>query len=319
VLLLLVLGIKSCRDSARKDSFKSYVRDQAAIVQASGQESKALFTLFTNPGRQSAVQLQNAVNGYENDASQLVDRAKSTGHPDELATAQRYFVDVLTLRRDGIGVIAQSLQAALGTQGQDVAISRIAQQMETFLASDVLYARRALPNLVGPLKKEGLLGQVIVPQSRFLPDLQWVRPSVVASHIQGLRSGQGAGPVAPGLHGTSIVGTVMRPGGQTLSPGGATQITITAKLSFDVTIKNGGTSDERDITVTASIVGAGKPIVREQTLPTIAAGTQKVVSIPLAATPPIGRPVSIRIDVKPVPGEKKIDNNRATYPAIFTR
>ena len=59
--------------------------------------------------------------------------------------------------------------------------------------------------------------------------------------------------------------------------------------------------------------------MREQTLPTIAAGTQKVVSIPLAATPPIGRPVSIRIYVKPVPGEKKIDNNRATYPAIFTR
>ena len=79
MLLLLVLGIKSCRDTARKDSFKSYVRDQAAIVQASGQESKALFALFTNPGRQSAVQLQNAVNGYENDASQLVDRAKSIG------------------------------------------------------------------------------------------------------------------------------------------------------------------------------------------------------------------------------------------------
>ena len=320
VLLLLVLAIKSCRDSARRDSFKSYVRDQTALVEGSGQESRALFGALANAGKQSPVQLQNAVNGYENDASQLVDRAKSTSHPDELSTAQRYFVDVLKLRRDGIGVIAQSLQAALGAQGQQAAVGRIARQMQAFLASDVLYARRVLPNLIGPLKKEGLLDEVTLPQSRFLPDLQWVRPTVVAAHIEGLRTGQGsAGPVAPGLHGTALVGTVMRPGGQSLSTGGATQVTVTTKLSFDITVMNGGSNDERDVTVSASLTGAGRTIVREQTIPTIAAGQQKIVSIPLAATPPIGRPLSIHVEVKPVPGEKKLDNNRATYPVIFTR
>ena len=84
-------------------------------------------------------------------------------------------------------------------------------------------------------------------------------------------------------------------------------------------VQNGGSGDERDVVVALSIVGAGRPIVREQTIPSIAAGTQKVVTIPLAATPPLGRPVTIRVNVKPVPGEKKLDNNRASYPAIFTR
>jgi hypothetical protein len=320
VVLLLVLGIKSCRDSARRDSFKNYVRDVAALMQGSDSESRNLFALLQRPGSQGQVQLQNAVNGYENDATQLVDRAKGTSHPDELSSAQRYFVDVLSLRRDGIAHVAQELRTALSGQGKQDGIGRIATQMQLFLASDVLYSQRFLPNLDGPLKKESLLDQVQVPRSRFLPDLQWVRPTVVARALQGLGSGTGTtGPIAPGLHGTSLIGVTARPGGQALSASGATSITITPKLAFDVTVQNGGQNDERDVVVQLSIVGAGRPIVREQTMPTLTAGTQKVATIPLAATPPLGRPVTIRVTVRAVPGEKKLDNNRASYPAIFTR
>jgi hypothetical protein len=86
-----------------------------------------------------------------------------------------------------------------------------------------------------------------------------------------------------------------------------------------VSVQNGGSNDERDVVVQLSIVGSGKPIVREQTIPTIAAGAQQIVTIPLAATPPLGRAVTIHVNVKAVPGEKKLDNNRASYPAIFTR
>src|SRR2546421_1373489 len=246
IVLLLVLGIKSCRDSARRDAFKNYVRDVAALVQGSDSESRALFALLQRPGAQGQVQLQNAVNGYESDASQIVDRAKGTSHPDEVSTAQRYFVQVLELRRDGIASIAQQLRTALSGQGKQDGVGRIATQMQLFLASDVLYSQRFLPNLDRPLKKQGLLDQVQVPRSRFLPDLQWVRPTVVARALQGLGGAAGpSGPVAPGLHGTSLLGVTARPGGQQLSASGATSITITAKLAFDVNVQNGGSNDER--------------------------------------------------------------------------
>jgi hypothetical protein len=319
VLLLVVLGIKSCADSQRRDSFKNYVRDVGALVQASDTESKNLFALLEKPGSQGQVQLQNAVNGYESDASQLVDRAKGTDHPGELSNAQRYFVDVLQLRRDGVAHIARELRNALSGAGKSDAVGRIATQMQLFLASDVLYSQRVLPNLTRPLRKEKLLDQVEVPKSRFLPDLQWVRPSVVSQNLAGLGTGTGGGPVTPGLHGTSLIGVTAKPGGESLTEAGATQITVNPKLAFDVTVQNGGENDERDVVVQLTIAGAGKPIAREQTIPTIAAGTQKVVTIPLAATPPLGRPVTIRVNIKAVPGEKKTDNNRAGYPAIFTR
>ena len=319
VLLLLVLAIKSCRDSQRRDSFKDYVRNVGALVQASDTESRNLFALLARPTSQGQVQLQNAVNGYENEAAQLVDREKRGDHPEELSNAHQYFVQVLELRRDGLAHIARELRTALSSQDTGDAIGRIATQMQLFLASDVVYSQRVLPNLTRPLRREKLLSQVQIPKSRFLPDLQWVRPTFVARGLQGLGTGTAGGPVAPGLHGTSLIGATAKPGGESLSEAGATQITVSPKLAFDVTVQNGGTNDERDVVVQLSIVGAGRPIVREQTIPTIAAGTQKVVAIPLAATPPLGRAVTVRVNVKAVPGEKKLDNNRASYPAIFTR
>ena len=81
---------------------------------------------------------------------------------------------------------------------------------------------------------------------------------------------------------------------------------------------NGPANKETDVVVVLSISGAGKPIVREQSIPSIDAGQQKIVSIPLAATPPTGRRLSVSVDVKPVPGETRTDNNKATYGVIFT-
>ena len=190
--------------------------------------------------------------------------------------------------------------------------------MQTLLASDVIYSQQVLPNLRKPVRKEGLLNQVTIPKSRFVPDLQWVRPSVVAAHIVGIRTGRGAGPLAPGVHGTSLVGTVARPGGQSLTAGGTTSITITPRLSFDVTVMDGPANKETDVQVVLSVTGAGKPLVREQSIPSIDAGQQKVVSIPLGAAPPTGRRVSVHVEIKPVPGETNTSNNKATYGAIFT-
>ena len=320
LIVIFALFVKSCRENAREDAFRNYGRDVAALVQESDQASQQLFQLLTRPGRRSPLELQNAVNGYHSDAAQLVDRGRDTEHPGELDTAHRYFVETLEFRRDGIGGIARELPTALGDQGREEATARITVALRSFLASDVIYAQRFTPHLAKEVKEQDLTGDVLIPRSRFLPDLQWLRPTVVAERINAIRGGGGGtGPAAPGLHGTALVSVTAKPGGKALQPGGATDITVSPRLSFDVALSNGGEHEERDVTVSVSIAGAGKPLVREQRLASIKPGEQKTVSIPLAATPPTGRPVTITVEVKPVPGEKKVDNNKQRYPAIFTR
>jgi hypothetical protein len=319
LLILLFVLIKGCRDSAREDAFRDYTRDVGALVQESDQASAALFQLLTRPGRRTPIQLQSDVNSFQSDAAQLVDRARDTDHPGEVDSAHHYFVESLELRRDGIGAIARNLPAALGDQGREEATVRITVAMRSFLASDVIYDSRFIPRLTRAVEKEKL-GEITIPRSHFLPDLQWLRPTVVTERIEAIRGGTGGtGPAAPGLHGTALVSVTAKPGGKVLSSAGATDIAVSPRLSFDVAFSNGGEHEERDVTVALTISGAGKPLVREARLPSIKPGEQKTVSIPLAAAPPTGRPVTIKVEVKPVPGEKKVDNNKQNFPAIFTR
>jgi hypothetical protein len=320
VLVLLIFVIKGCRDSAREQAFKDYLRDVGSITEQSNQESRSLFGLLAKPGTQSPVQLATNVNSYRSDASQLVDRAQALDPPDELKAAHRYLTETLTFRRDGIAAVAHELPTALGDTNQDAAASRIAGAMQSFVASDVIFNQRVLPNLREPTRKQKLLSQVTLPQSRFLLDLGWLSATTVGDRVSRIRSGVGSsGTVAPGIHGTGLGSVTVKPGGQTLAAGGAVELKATPNLSFDVEVMNQGENDEKQIRVKLTVSGAGKPIVVQQTIAAIAAGQSGTANIPLAATPPTGRPVTIQVEVAAVPGEKNTTNNKGSFAAVFTR
>jgi hypothetical protein len=84
-------------------------------------------------------------------------------------------------------------------------------------------------------------------------------------------------------------------------------------------VMNQGENEEKQVRVRLTMTGAGKPIVVTQTIPSIAAGETATASIPLAATPPTGLPVTIKVEALPVPGEKNTTNNRAEFSAVFTK
>ena len=321
LLILLVFLVKSCRDAQKEQAFKDYVRDVGAFTGESDDQSRALFRVL-GEGGQTPVELQNTVNGYASEAAQLVDRAKGADHPGELDGAHRYLVETLEFRRDGLKGIAADLPRALGDRG-DKAIENIAAQMQNFLASDVIYSQRFRPRAEAALKSQGLLGNEKVPPSSFLPDVDWLVTATVADRISRIASGGGAGgtrgPIAPGLHGTGLGTVTVQPGGQTLNKGGATQIKAAPNLSLAVQVMNQGENDEKNVPVRVTIRGRGKPIVLEAKLPTIARGQTKTVNVPLASTPPTGQPVTIQVEIVPVPGEKKTDNNKASFPAVFTK
>lgn len=320
VLVLLIFVIKGCRDSAREQAFKDYLRNAAALMEESNQDSRSLFGLLTKPGTQSPVQLGTNVNTTRNHAQGLVDRAKNLDVPDELSKGQRYLLDTLELRRDGITAVARELPTALGDANTDAAAARMAAAMQEFLASDVIYNQRVLPDLRGPTAKQGLTNQVTYQQSRFLLDLGWLSPTTVADRMSRIRSGTGTtGTVAPGLHGTGLGPVTVKPGGQTLTPGAAAQLKVSPNTTFDVQVMNQGQNDEKQVRVRLTLTGAGKPIVVTQTIPAIAAGQTATASIPLAATPPTGLPVTIKVEALAVPGEKNTTNNRAQFSAVFTK
>jgi hypothetical protein len=318
VLVLLIVGIKGCLNARKHSAIKNYVQDVSGLTQQSDQQGKQLFTLLSGPGgRDQAVNIQNSLNGFRVQSAQLVDHSHDLHPPDELKDAQRSLVETLTFRRDGLAGVADALPSALGDQERRQGTDRVTAQMQAFLTSDVIYTQRFLRSLVGVLKDESLAGDVRIPRSQFVPDIQWLQPSFVSERVSGIRSGRGGKAAAPGLHGDGL-GTVAL-GGQSLTSGASTTIRLAAGLKLDVQVVNQGQSTETDVPVRVTLGRGAGAIKAESSLGSIAAGETKAVTIPITGRPPTGQSVPISVEVVPVPGEKKTDNNKQTFSAIFTR
>ena len=319
VVLLLVFGLKACLDNRKERAFKDYVQEVAGLSQDSVREGEALFDLLSaSGGRDEAVEIENRLNAVRSESAEVVDRAKETDHPDELEGAQSALIEALEFRRDGIKAVADALPTALGDQDRREGARTVTAQMQTFLASDVIYTQRFVPRLQGALEDEKLTGEVRIPASQFLPDIKWLEPAFVSDRISGIRTGRGGNEAAaPGLHGNGI-GTVNL-GGQALTPGGTANVKVSDDLEFQVQIANQGEHTEENVPVRVTVGRGGDEIEVEEEVDSVAAGETKTVNVPLSEAPPTGRAVPITIEVEAVPGEKKTDNNKQTYSAIFTR
>ena len=316
VLILLILGVRGCLNARKERGFKDYVRDVSALVGESNQLSENLFSLLADPGDQGEVDIENAFNQFRNPSAQLVERLQGTETPDEMATAQRYLTETFEFRRDGVASIANDLPTALAPQDRRESTNDIAGQMQMFLASDVIYATRAKPRIEAVLADEGLAGEERVPDSPFLPEIDWLDPTTVADRISRISTGGGGGPAAPGLHGNGL-GTVAL-GGQALTPGATATVTLGDDLAFEVQVQNQGENTETDVNVLVTVGEGGDEIELEEQLPEIAAGETQTVTLPLAERPPTGEQVPIAVEIEPVPGEEKTDNNVGDFSAIFT-
>jgi hypothetical protein len=317
VFILLVVAFKGCLNARKERNMQDYVRNTNELVDLSKAESRRLFSILEAPSDQTQdVDRQNQANTLKIDSATLADRAHDLDVPDQFSKAQQYFTESLELRRDALSVIADELPKATAQEEKRQSTSRIAQMMQVFNASDVLMRSRFLVEVKDALKKEGVQATPASAEAvTFLPDIQWLQPDFVAQQIAGI-SGSG-GSATPGAHGDGL-GTVSL-GGVALTPGGNTTVTLTKDIAFDIQVVNQGDSTETDVGVTVTVGSGSDAIKLEETIPEIAAGEMKTVSIPLTSQPPTGQNVPITVNVKPVPGEQVTDNNKGEFTVIFTR
>ena len=320
---VIVLGFKGCLDSRKDNQLKDYNRNVTAVVNDSDQSvGKPFFQRMGNGARDSqglGVQINQLRVAAEDD----VKRAKAFAVPGDMKAAQRNLELVLNLRAEGLTKIADQIPAALGRgQTSEEAINKIAGEMQTFLASDVVHAERVAPLIRDALDKNDVKGQQIAG-SRFMTDVSWLSPATVGARLG--RTGTGSttgstGTPAPGLHGHGLVGTSV--GAVALNPeapGVVNHPAWSANPTITVKFANQGDNDEPNVKVSVSVKPpTGKAITATKTTST-KAHTDVTVNIPLGAAPPAGTPTTLSVLIAKVNGEKKTDNNRSSYTVIFTK
>ena len=236
--------------------------------------------------------------------------------------AQQSLLIALEFRRDGLGAIAEQIRTALGDEGDaaNEAITQIAGQMQTFLASDVLYQARVAPLIKNALDDAEIGGQKIAA-SQFLPGIEWLseQTSPPSSTSSSPAAAARRGRASPRRACTAPGSTRSRSATRRLQPDAPNRIPASEDTAFVVRFTNQGENDEFDVKVNLTIEGGDKPIKVSRTVDTVARGPdRRGVASRSARSRPTGAAVTVKVTVAKVPGEQKTDNNTREYDVLFT-
>jgi hypothetical protein len=186
--------------------------------------------------------------------------------------------------------------------------------MEIFLTSDVIYSQRVVPLIQEALTGNGITGQTTA-SSRFLPNLGWLEAKTVQSRITGRPSSTSSGALAPGTHGSALLGVSV--GTSKLEPSPAlNKVSGGANPTFTAMVENSGSNPETDVKVDVSVTIEGKTLSKSQVIDKTEPGSTYNVNIPVNGVT-LGAAARVTIYVEPVPGETDVENNKGTYLAVF--
>jgi len=316
LLIVIVLVINGCLKSQKQQSLKNYNQSVGTLAQESEtQVAQPLFTELTGASSKSAIDVQQQVNQLRMQAQKIAEQARALSVPGEMSEAQRNLLLTLDLRVEGITKLAALVPTAVGSQSKQ-ASNQIAADMEIFLASDIVYSQRAAPLIQEALAGSGIHGLSTAP-SRFLPNLGWLEPNTVASRITGQSSTSQNGQTVTGNHGSALVSTSV--GTNTLAGEGTiNHVTGGGSPTFTVTLENSGEFPESNVKVDVTVTAGGKQFKASHVVNQTQPGTKVNVEIPVSGIP-LAVASKIEVNIEGVPGENDLENNKATYLAIFSQ
>jgi hypothetical protein len=319
IVVLLLLWVQSCQEDAKRDAYSDYMTDIGAVGRDSERIGRELSDVLTTPGIKPA-DLQKQLAGLVQQQEIGADQARKLDPPGPLLDSHEASVESLTFRVDGLAGLSEAFQRTQGSKDAAAAGALLASQAERLVASDVVWDDLFKDPAVAVLKEEEISG-VEVPDSNFVqtPDLASTRSMVpIWERINGSAASGSTTGTPSGLHGTNIESVKVIPGGQTLSESTENTVEASTDLGFAVAVANGGDSQEVKILVTLTIQQSPTPIVKKQTIDIINPEETKTVVFRDFPSVDFGERRILRVDVDPVPGESKTDNNSAEYPVIFS-
>jgi hypothetical protein len=319
VALLVFFGllIQSCASTSKHDSYSSYMNNVSKIAHGSQDNGASVATALTTPGTTAAAISKN-LDGIAESERQNVSAAGRLDPPGRLRGENQQLVQTLQLRVNGVQGLADALQGA-GSSTSSTDANMLSEQADRLLASDIIYSDFFKAPAIAEMKARGVSG-VSVPDSTFVTSRDLITERSMSLLLQRLQ-GASTGGTVTGLHGTNIEQTKALPAGTVLSETVENTVKASTDLAFAVSIKDSGDSQEVGIKVTLTLQRdtGGTAIVRTQTLDVINPGQVKTLTFSgFNVSGFFALKSHLRVAVAPVKGETKVDNNRASYPVIFS-
>jgi hypothetical protein len=310
--VVLVIWVQSCRSGQKKAEYRDYMEAVAGRASESEQIGRQLNQLITTPGIKLN-DLRDELDGLRQHSAQVLASARELDPPGPLREEQDRLIESLEFRVTGLDGLAQAFSQVESTKDSAEAGARLAIPAQRLVASDVVYQDLFYEGSRTVMSNEDVQG-IPIPESQFVQNGDLASPTQWALIVDRLTRS----PTAGGLHGNSIVATIVQPGAQQLSPTEDNTVKASDRLSFQVRVENSGESQETQVQVSLTIQQSPQPIRRQQIIDLINPGETKTVIFRNLGPPSFGTRTTVKVNIEPVTGETNTANNTAEYPVIFT-
>src|SRR3954452_19116388 len=321
VVVGLVFWVGSCQGKSTHDEYASYSAKVKTIAETDARLGKEFSTTLISTTKQS--ELETKLTQYAAQEQQEYTQAQQIRAPGQLRSIHQHLLDAIELPAKGLAALGDGIASVpasktLSSSQAATVETSLAKTGSILNASDVVWSELYRTPAKAELTQRGVTGVVIAP-SVFLKN-----PDVVSAHsfsivVQTL-SGASTGGTPTGLHGSALVGVHVSPQGSDLTTSSATTIKVSADLSFIVSVQDSGDFPETNVPVVLKIKAGSFSLTQKKTIASIqpkevATVTFTNFNLPAQA---FSNQVEITVTVGKVPGETKLDNNTASYPAFFT-
>jgi hypothetical protein len=322
LVFVLALVIRSCQQNAKESSYRTYFTQVGGVLSDSTNSvGKPIAALLADPTKYGRTQLVAELNSLVAKQNEITARTEKISPPGKLKSLHSILIQGEEVRQAGVVQVREGLMAALGGKHLHATARMLAALSGYFTGPDAYYEQLYRTQAQKILKDDGVSNVAVpalVPAAGYFATSTVFSPSALSAALSSVSSSV----KLTGAHGVGLAGVAIKSSGKTvvLSPSGSNNFKASVGLVVAVTVQNQGSATEANVPVKITWTGPGNttPQTYSATIPSIAAHASKTVDVPGLNIPSndMAKRTTLKVKAGPVPGEKLLSNNSASYVII---
>lgn len=318
IVFVLALVIRSCQQNAKESSYRTYFTEvQQVESDAANKVGKPIASLLADPTRYGRAQLVAELNTLVQTQTEITQRTERISPPGKLRDLHTILVQGQLVRLAGVEQVRAGLNAALAGKNKTATASKLAALSGYFTGPDVYYNELFYRQAQKAMTDDGV-SNVAVPTVDFFSRSNVFTASALRAALATITSST----KLTGVHGVGLDGVAIRSNGKTttLSAGASNRFVASVGLQVLVTVQNQGGSAEANVAVKITWTGPGNAAPQSYTttipnIPLHGKRTATVTGLNIPSTA-ITKSSTLTVMAGPVPGEKVLSNNHATFTIV---
>lgn len=318
LVFVLALVIRSCQQNARESTYRTYFTQvQQVLTDSTNKVGKPIAALLADPTKFGRTQLESTLGALVATQTEISTRTQRIKPPGKLKALHQILVQGQQVRLSGVQQVRTGLLAALKGKNLRTIARNLAALSGYFTGPDVYYKELYRSQAQKIVTDDGV-NNVAVPAAGFFAGSNAFSPSALRTALSSVSSSTNL----TGTHGVGLAGVAIKSNGKTvtLSSSGSNNFRASVDILVVVTVQNQGSAGATNVPVKITWTGPGNstPQVHTATIAAIAAHAKQTVNVTGLNIPStaITKSSHLKVEAGPVPGEKVLSNNTATYTII---